>query len=132
LSGDEKNHNNKNESIERAKVTEHLANERTYLAWIRTGVTIIALGFVVAKFGLIVKEINPSAPETSFHFSSYIGIALVVSGGLMEMLALKRFTNNQERIRVGRYEPSAYIETAISSGVFVIAIILIIYLIVTL
>jgi putative membrane protein len=126
LSDEQKN------NIEQAKVSDHLANERTYLAWIRTGITIIALGFVVAKFGLIVKEINPSAQETSFHFSSYIGIALVLVGGFMELLALKRFTKNQERIRVGKYEPSAGIETVISSGIFVIAIILIIYLVLTL
>ena len=122
----------KDSNIDRARVTDHLANERTYLAWIRTGITIIALGFVVAKFGLIVKEINPAAPETSFHFSSYIGIALVLCGGLMEILALKRFTRNQDRIRIGKYEPSASIETAISSGIFVIAIILIVYLVLTL
>ena len=131
MSDDERN-NSREQNIERAKVTDHLANERTYLAWIRTGITIIALGFVVAKFGLIVKEINPLAPETSSHFSSYIGIALVLCGGFMEMLALRRFTRNQERIRVGRYEPSAGTEAAISSGIFVIAMILIIYLILTL
>jgi putative membrane protein len=117
---------------DRDKVTDHLANERTYLAWLRTGITIIALGFVVAKFGLIVKELVPSAPETSFHFSSYIGIALVLVGGFMEILALRRFTRNQERIRVGKYTPSAGTETAISSGIFVTAIVLIIYLLLTL
>lgn len=122
----------KNNDIDRAKVTDHLANERTYLAWIRTGITIIALGFVVAKFGLIVKEINPLAPETSFHFSSYIGIALVLAGGFMEILALQRFTRNQERIRIGKYEPSAGIEAAISLGIFVIAVVLIVYLVLTL
>ncbi len=113
-------------------MTDHLSNERTYLAWLRTGVTIIAFGFVVAKFGLIVKELVPSAPATTFHFSSYIGIALVLSGGLKEVLALKRFTQNQERIKIGKYEPNAKIETAISSGIFVIVILLIIYLLLTL
>ncbi|MGH2639766.1 MAG: YidH family protein, partial [Rhabdochlamydiaceae bacterium] len=67
------------EDDDRAKVSDNLANERTYLAWLRTGITVIALGFVVAKFGLIVRELVPSVPETSFHFSSYIGIALVLA-----------------------------------------------------
>ena len=114
------------------KITDHLANERTYLAWIRTGITIIALGFVVAKFGLLVKEINPAVQESSFHFSSYIGIALVLVGGLMEILALERFARNQERIRIGKYEPSARMEAIISAGIFAVAIILIIYLVLTL
>ena len=41
-----------------ARITDHMANERTYLAWLRTGITVIALGFVVAKFGLIVRELR--------------------------------------------------------------------------
>ncbi len=46
------------------KVSDHLANERTYLAWVRTGITVIALGFVVSKFGILVKEIDPAATST--------------------------------------------------------------------
>jgi putative membrane protein len=119
-------------SGERATVRDHLANERTYLAWLRTGIAVIALGFVVAKFGLIVKELVPSAPETSFHFSAIIGIALVLAGGFMEILALKRFTKNQERIRTGRYEPTTGTEMAISLSIFGIAVLLIAYLLLTL
>jgi putative membrane protein len=44
------------------KVTDHMANERTYLAWVRTGIAVIALGFVVAKFQLLISELFPSAP----------------------------------------------------------------------
>jgi putative membrane protein len=113
-------------------VSDHLANERTYLAWLRTGVTVIALGFVVAKFGLIVRELVPSAPETSYHFSSIIGIALVVGGGLMELLALKRFTRNQERIIARNFEPSKGTEMVISLTIFLIAMLLIAYMILTL
>jgi putative membrane protein len=114
------------------KVSDHLANERTYLAWLRTGISIIALGFVVSKFGLIVKELGGSQPETSFHFSSIIGIALVIAGGLMDLLALRRFVLNQQRIKAGRYEPSSGTELVISSSIFVISILLIVYLLLTL
>ena len=44
-----------------------MANERTYLAWVRTGITIMALGFVVAKFGIIIRELVPGAPAPSYH-----------------------------------------------------------------
>jgi uncharacterized membrane protein YidH (DUF202 family) len=37
--------------------TDYLANERTFLAWIRTAVTIMAFGFVVARFGLLLREL---------------------------------------------------------------------------
>lgn len=117
---------------EKPKIADYLANERTYLAWLRTGITVIALGFVVAKFGLIVKELAPNAPQTTFGFSSFIGIALVLVGGFMEMLALKRYTRNQNRINQGRYEPSSTMELLMSSTIFIIAIILILYLVLTL
>ena len=38
--------------------TDHLANERTFLAWIRTSIAIMAFGFVVVKFALFVKQIT--------------------------------------------------------------------------
>jgi putative membrane protein len=50
-------------------VSDHLANERTYLAWIRMGIAIIALGFVVARFGRFLREFSPLAQSTvSIHF----------------------------------------------------------------
>jgi len=116
-----------------AKITDHMANERTYLAWLRTGITVIGLGFVVAKFGLIVRELGGSTQsQTSFHLSSIIGIALVITGGLLCLLALTRFKRNQTRIETGSYEPSAGIEIAISSSIFVVSILLIAYLLLTL
>jgi putative membrane protein len=114
-----------------ALARDHLANERTFLAWVRTGVAIIGLGFVVAKFALVVKTLVPTAPTTPYGVSSIIGIALVLAGGLMELLALSRFTVNQRRIDTGRYEPSKGIETTTSVALFVVALLLVVYLIVT-
>jgi putative membrane protein len=37
--------------------SDHLANERTFLAWIRTSVAIMGFGFVVVKFALFIKQI---------------------------------------------------------------------------
>ena len=41
--------------IKEHKPNDHLANERTYLAWVRTGVGIMAFGFVVVKFSLFLS-----------------------------------------------------------------------------
>lgn len=62
------------------------AAERTLLAWLRTGLTIIALGFVISRFGLFIKLIaleSPSlAPSVSSPLSSVLGIAFVMIGSL--------------------------------------------------
>lgn len=57
------------------------AAERTLLAWIRTAVALIGLGFVVARFGLFLQllERQGSAP-TSHHVSPWIGVALALLG----------------------------------------------------
>jgi putative membrane protein len=119
-------------TADRANVSDHLANERTYLAWVRTGIAIIALGFVVARFGLFLREISPVAsPATSIHISSILGVALVLVGGFMELLALKRFVKNQERIRIGVYQPTATVEMVFSVAIFIFAILIIAYLLLT-
>lgn len=62
------------------------AAERTLLAWLRTGLTIIAIGFVVARFGLFVRllslQVQPYQHSPSSSFSAGLGIAFVVAGSL--------------------------------------------------
>jgi putative membrane protein len=66
----------------------YFAAERTLLAWVRTGVTIIALGFVVARFGLFLKILNPAAPDTErMGLSGLIGVVLALFGGVLTALA---------------------------------------------
>ena len=109
--------------VAQVNVRAHLANERTYLAWLRTGIATIGLGFVVAKFGLTASTL---------FFSTVTGILIVAIGGSMELLALRRFMKNQGRIRLGNYEPSTGTELILSSSIFLIAILLIAYMFLTL
>src|SRR2546429_7603792 len=68
------------------RVTDHLANERTFLAWIRTGLSIIAFGFVVERFGLLLRELGLKLierPIVTGHYSSVIGITLTLLGSVV-------------------------------------------------
>lgn len=59
------------------------AAERTMLAWVRTGITIMAFGFVVARFGLFLRLVELQAGATATHgVSPYIGASLVILGVL--------------------------------------------------
>jgi putative membrane protein len=59
------------------------AAERTLLAWVRTGLTIIALGFVVARFGLFLSLLAVATPAHAQHaWSGVLGVALVIAGSL--------------------------------------------------
>lgn len=71
----------------------YFAAERTLLAWVRSGLTVIAMGFVVARFGLFLTLISasraPSAAEHQSHWlSNALGIALVVLGAVTILGAL--------------------------------------------
>jgi putative membrane protein len=67
-----------------------MAAERTFLAWIRTGLALMGFGFVVARFGLFLHEIQAiqhDLPQQSYGFSTWFGTALVVVGVLVNISA---------------------------------------------
>lgn len=82
-----------------------LALERTLLAWVRTGIALIALGIVMAKFVLFLDRLAPhSGGGTN---TERLGLALVVVGGLLVALAGLRHVRALARWRRGAQEPLA-------------------------
>jgi putative membrane protein len=80
---------------ETKRATEYLANERTFLAWIRTSVAVVSLGFVLAKFNVWLRELSVHrAPQIQTHrtgISLPIGVAMMILGGLLAVLAAWRY-----------------------------------------
>jgi putative membrane protein len=71
-------------------VRVYLAAERTFLAWIRTGLSLMGFGFVVARFGLFLRELEFSQhPLTlrSAHFTLWVGTALIMIGVVVNVLS---------------------------------------------
>ncbi len=62
----------------------YFAAERTLLAWLRTGIAVIGLGFVVARFGLFLRLISEqhSEPADNYSMSTIIGVALILLGAM--------------------------------------------------
>ena len=63
--------------------SDYLAAERTFLAWIRTGIALMGFGFVVARFGLFLQEfqiVQPNIPTRSSALSLVVGMALIAMG----------------------------------------------------
>jgi putative membrane protein len=59
----------------------YFAAERTMLAWLRTGITIMAFGFVIARFGLFLRVLQAQGANVTSHgISPYLGSALVALG----------------------------------------------------
>ena len=115
----------------------HMANERTFLAWIRTSIGIMAFGFVVEKFALFIKQmslilgkadIGNSAPP-SHGYSAIVGIFLVGLGTLMVLLAFVRFKNVERQIDEDTYQPSSIFYILLTISVLVVGVFLVMYLI---
>ncbi|MBA3318450.1 MAG: DUF202 domain-containing protein [Gemmatimonadales bacterium] len=71
----------------------YFAAERTLLAWIRTGITIMAFGFVVARFGLLVRLLRAEDghPLPGGGVSAYLGSVLVLIGVVAISAGTKRY-----------------------------------------
>jgi putative membrane protein len=69
---------------------DYLAAERTFLAWIRTGLALMGFGFVVARFGLFLQQVRivePSLQSRSYGLSIWFGTALIAAGVLVDVFA---------------------------------------------
>ncbi|GAB4407323.1 MAG: DUF202 domain-containing protein [Thermodesulfovibrionales bacterium] len=111
----------------------HMANERTFLAWIRTSIGIMAFGFVVEKFSLFVKQMSyllgKEVMPPSRGYSSIFGIFLVALGAMMGVLAFIRYKKVERQIDEDTYQPSRILDAMLALSVLAIGIVLVIYLI---
>ena len=64
-----------------SRTQQHLANQRTFLAWLRTSVVLIGLGFLVSRFGLVLKAIIVGQVFLLLLLIKVLLITLVFSGG---------------------------------------------------
>ena len=89
----------------------YFAAERTFLAWLRTGITVMAFGFVVARFGLFLRLMRAQGGEVhqGTGLSPYLGALLVVLGVIATGAGTRRYSKFCSRL--GRAElPSPHAE----------------------
>lgn len=112
--------------------SDHLANERTFLAWVRTGIGIMAFGFVVVKFSLFVHQISLMlGKETHIQqkgYSGILGIVLVAVGTITTVLSYTRYRQTEKQLRGGDYKHSSLLLSLLTAFIFLISILLIMYL----
>lgn len=120
----------------------HMANERTFLAWIRTSIAIMAFGFVVEKFGLFVRQFSyylsqtGNVPKTGLEgavsqppgYSSILGVLLVGFGAVMGVLAFIRYKKVEQQIDEDTYQPSRILNVMLMLSLLIIGVFLVIYL----
>jgi len=129
----EKGNNNENVSKKEPNVSDHLANERTFLAWIRTSIGIMAFGFVVVKFTLFIKQISlllgKETVVRQHGYSSFIGILLVCVGAATSIFSYSRYATAKNQLNTNNFKSSSLLIVILTILIFLISISLVIYLI---
>jgi len=117
------------------KATEYLANERTFLAWIRTSIAVISLGFVVAKFGVWLRElsvrIDPQLQVQSSGVSLPMGVAMTALGGGLAVLAAWRYHVVNQAIERGDVRADRGLVVIVTVAVVLLVVMMIAYMLFT-
>jgi putative membrane protein len=110
---------------------DHLANERTLLAWTRTALAVAALGFVVAKVRFTAVGANVQIMPPEHAFSRTAGAAFVLGGLLMEIVGIWRYLDLRGRLRGYPFRPSGWAMLALNAAMGLAILFLLVYLLVT-
>jgi putative membrane protein len=110
------------------EIREHLANERTLLSWVRTGISLISIGLVVERAGALV---DASMRVGTTNASELFGLALALLGALTLVLGTTQFLRNRRRISTGEFVPSVAAYLIIVAGSLAFATVFIIYVLLT-
>ncbi len=105
--------------VEPPSVRDHLANERTLLAWMRTALTIIGLGFIVDRLSLA---------GTTGRLEPLAGVGLVMLGGLVALGGAWSFLRARRELVTGTYQPQIALHLVLVGSVVAGAIVVVVFL----
>jgi putative membrane protein len=121
------------------RYSDHAANERTFLAWVRTAIAVMAFGFVIERFDLFLQAIAPQlaqrqlSTQLSGHgqaFANVAGLAFIAIGIVMIALASFRFYKSGKDIESDEDVPSsgAQFDVALATLIGLLGVALFLYL----
>jgi putative membrane protein len=124
------------DSSERSQ--QYLANQRTFLSWVRTSIALIGLGFAIERFSIFLQQFrliaDPDAAanvasSTVDEYSALVGIGMIVVGTGLVVYALKNYLESNKTIASGKYVPKNAIVYTASVAIIGLGIIMIIFLV---
>lgn len=126
------NNENLSEKNTETKLREHLANERTFLAWIRTSIALMGLGFVIVKFALFLKEVALMLVDLNITisegFSAIVSTGMVALGVLLAFFAFFQYKKVETQINRQTYKSSSFISIVLTLFIAVGGLLLVVHL----
>jgi putative membrane protein len=103
----------------------YFAAERTFLAWIRTGLGLMGIGFAVSRFGLFLRQFSAAEshlPARTTGLSLWSGVALVALGVIVTLSSVLRHIQLVHELSSGTWQPGRISRDAVILGLILAAI----------
>jgi putative membrane protein len=114
---------------------EILANERTFLSWVRTSIAVMSLGFVIARFSLWMRElsssVNPAMRVQRTGISEALGECMIGLGAVLTAFAAWRYRVVNRAIERGEIEADSAMVVAVTAIILAAAVAVIVYMIIS-
>jgi len=122
---------NPNSNPNRAR--DHLANERTFLAWVRTGAAIVVFGFAIGRFSIAMRQLAVFVghPVRTAGLSVWMGASSIVAGLVLVVAGLVRYRTTRAQLDAGTFQPAGFVLDLITILTVLFGLILAGYLIYT-
>ena len=110
---------------------DHLANERTFLAWLRTGVAVVVFGFAIGRFAIAIQEFMKveGHPQNAARMSVWFGLVAIVTGVALVFAGLTRYRRTRAQLEVGIFEPAGFLIDVVAGLTVVFGLALAAYLV---
>jgi putative membrane protein len=98
------------------RARDHLANERTFLAWVRTGVATIVFGFAIGRFSIALREFMKLQGYSGGTpgLTAWLGIVSTVGGVLLILAGLSRYRKTKVQLDSNSFEPAGFVIDLVS------------------
>jgi putative membrane protein len=115
------------------RARDHLANERTFLAWVRTGAAIVIFGFAIGRFSIAMRQLTALSGHAvrTAGMSVWLGSGSIVAGVLLVVAGLVRYRRTRTQLDAGTFEPAGFVVDLITILTVVFGLVLAGYLIYT-
>jgi putative membrane protein len=119
------------ESSNPNRARDHLANERTFLAWVRTGAAIVIFGFAIGRFSIAIRQLTTflGHPTRTIGVSVWMGAGAIVAGVLLVIAGLVRYRRTRVQLDSGTFQPAGFVLDLVTILTVVFGIGLAVYLV---
>lgn len=111
---------------------DFLANERTFLAWVRTSIALMGFGFVIVKFAVFIRYLSltmgSDATRPENRYSAFVGLMMVVLGAVLATLAYTRYRSIEKQLQQNAYFPTKWLTVVVTISIVIGSILLVYYL----